>query len=46
MLLSRHQNLGQNHDLKIRNRHFRNVEKFIYVFGNDYNKSKPDSGGN
>jgi hypothetical protein len=35
MLLSRHQNAGQNHDRKIGNRWFENV-------GNDDNKSKPD----
>jgi hypothetical protein len=40
MLLSHHQNAGQNHDIKLANRGF---EK---IFWNDYNKSKPDSGGN
>jgi hypothetical protein len=38
MLLSRHQNAGQNHDIKIANRCFENVAKC--------NKSKPDSRGN
>jgi hypothetical protein len=33
------QNTGRNHDIKIGNRCFENV------FGNDDNKSKPDSGG-
>jgi hypothetical protein len=45
MLLSRHQNTGQNHDIKIADRCFENVAKFRYS-GNNYNKSKPDSGGN
>jgi hypothetical protein len=44
MLLSRQQNGGQNHDIKIGKRCFGNVEQ--QIFGNDYNKSKPDSGGN
>jgi site-specific DNA-adenine methylase len=39
MLLSRHQNAGQNHDMKIANR------CFVKIFGNDSNKSKFDSGG-
>jgi ribosomal protein S2 len=30
MLLSRHQNAGQNHDIKIANRCFENVAKFRY----------------
>jgi hypothetical protein len=30
-LLSPHQNAGQNHDLKITNRSFENVEQFIYL---------------
>jgi hypothetical protein len=42
MLLSRHQNAGQNHDIKMANRE----RGTVLVFGNDYNKSKPDSGGN
>jgi hypothetical protein len=70
MLLSCHQNAGQNHDIKIGNRYFENVAQFGYLgtmiiisqkmiiiivtavetsnltFGNDFNKSKPDSGGN
>jgi adenine-specific DNA methylase len=43
MLLSRHQNAGQNPNIKIANilRKCGTVE----MFGNDYNKSKPDSGG-
>jgi hypothetical protein len=45
MLLSRHQNAGQNHDIKIANRCFENVAQFRY-FGNNDNKSKPDLGGN
>jgi hypothetical protein len=36
MLLSRHQNAGQNHDIKIGNKGFENVAQ----------KSKPDGGGN
>jgi ribosomal protein S2 len=31
MLLSRHQNAGQNHDIKIANRCFENVAKFRYL---------------
>jgi hypothetical protein len=31
MLLSRHQNAGQNHDVKIGNRCFGNVEQFRYL---------------
>jgi hypothetical protein len=30
MLLSRHQNVGQNRDIKIANRSFENVSQFIY----------------
>jgi hypothetical protein len=30
MLLSRHENAGQNHDLKIANRCFENMAQFIY----------------
>jgi hypothetical protein len=42
MLLSYHQNAGQNHDIKTGNRCFENVEQFRYLGMN--NKSKPDSG--
>jgi hypothetical protein len=31
MLLSRHQNAGQNHDIKIANRCFGNVAQYIYL---------------
>jgi hypothetical protein len=31
MLLSRHQNAGQNHDIKIANRSFENVAHFKYL---------------
>jgi hypothetical protein len=31
MLLSRHQNAGQNHDTKIANRSYENVSQFIYL---------------
>jgi ribosomal protein S2 len=31
MLLSRHQNAGQNHDIKIGNRCFENVTQFRYL---------------
>jgi hypothetical protein len=31
MLLSRHQNVGENHDLKISNRGFENVAQFRYL---------------
>jgi hypothetical protein len=42
MLLSRHENAGQNHDIKIANKCFENVAKFIYL--GTTSKSKPDSG--
>jgi hypothetical protein len=42
MLLSRHQNVGQNRDIKIANRKCATVQ----IFGDDSNKSKFDSGGN
>jgi hypothetical protein len=45
MLLSRQQNARQNHDINIGNRCFENVGS-VQIFWNDYNKSKPDSGGN
>jgi hypothetical protein len=32
MLLPRHQNAGQNHDIKIGNRCFENVAHFIYKY--------------
>jgi hypothetical protein len=31
MLLSHHQNAGQNHDMKIANRSFKNVSQFKYL---------------
>jgi hypothetical protein len=31
MLLSHHQNAGQNHDIKIANRTFENVAQFRYL---------------
>jgi hypothetical protein len=45
MLLSRHQNAGQNHDIKIADRCLENVAHFE-IFGNDSNKIKtrPNSG--
>jgi hypothetical protein len=43
MLLSRHHNGEQNHYIKTANRCFENVTQ---LFGEDYNKSKPDSGRN
>jgi hypothetical protein len=46
MLLSRHQNAGQNHDIKIGNRLFESMTHLKYVFANDSNKSKFGSGGN
>jgi hypothetical protein len=44
MLLSRHQNVGQNRNIKIANRSFENVT--VHIFADDSNKSKFDSGGN
>jgi hypothetical protein len=37
MLLSRHQNAGQNHDIKIANRYFKNVAQLKY-FGTTVTK--------
>jgi hypothetical protein len=45
MLLSRHQNAGQNHDMKTANRYFGNVAK-VQIIRKDSNKTKFDSGGN
>jgi hypothetical protein len=45
MLLSRHQNAGQNHDINVVNRSFENVVQFKHL-GTDSNKSKFDLGGN
>jgi hypothetical protein len=41
MLLSHHQNVGQNQEIKIASRSFENE-----IFGDDSNKPKFDSGGN
>jgi hypothetical protein len=46
MLLSRHQNVGQNRDIKIANRSFEDVSVTVQIFGDDSNKSKFESGGN
>jgi hypothetical protein len=43
MLLSRHQNAGQNQDINIGNRCFENVAQFRYL---GMKIIKPDSGGN
>jgi hypothetical protein len=43
MLLSRHQNAGQNHNIKTVNRPFKKCDA-VQIFGNDSNKSKFDSG--
>jgi hypothetical protein len=45
MLLSRHQNEGQNQDIKIANRWFENVST-VQILGDESNKSKFDSRGN
>jgi hypothetical protein len=45
MLLSHHQIVGQNHDIKIANRSFENMSQFKYL-GMRCNKSKFDLGGN
>jgi hypothetical protein len=42
MLLSHHQNGGQNDDTKIGNRCYEKCGT-VQIFGKDYNKSKPDS---
>jgi hypothetical protein len=44
MLLSRHQNVGWNWEIKTANRLFGNVSQFKYL--GDSNKLKFDSGGN
>jgi hypothetical protein len=41
MLLSHHQNVGQNQGIKIANKSFENVT--VQVFGNNSNKSEFDS---
>jgi hypothetical protein len=45
MLLSRHQNVGQNRDIKLANRSYENVSQFKYL-GTTVKKPKFDSGGN
>jgi hypothetical protein len=45
MLLSHHQDAGKNHDINIGNSCFENMGS-VQIFWNDYNKSKPYSGGN
>jgi hypothetical protein len=45
MLLSHHQNAGQNHDIKTANRFFENVNT-AQIFENGNKKSEFDSGGN
>jgi hypothetical protein len=45
VLLCRHHSAGQSRDIKIGNRCFEN-KCTVQIFGNGYNKSKPDSGGN
>jgi orotate phosphoribosyltransferase-like protein len=49
MLLSGHQNVDGNQDIKIANRSFGNVSQFKYlwqIFVDDSNRSKFDSGRN
>jgi hypothetical protein len=43
MLLSRHQNAGQNHDMKIANRCFKNLAQFKYLLTT---VTDQNSGGN
>jgi hypothetical protein len=45
MLLSRHQNAGQKHNVKIGDRSFENVAQFKY-FGTTVTNQKFNSGGN
>jgi hypothetical protein len=45
MLLSRHQNVGQNRDIKIANKILWKCVT-VQIFGGDSNTSKFDSGGN
>jgi adenine-specific DNA methylase len=44
ILLSRHQKTGQNYDIQITN--ILRKCATVQMFGNDYNKWKPNSGGN
>jgi hypothetical protein len=53
MLLARHQIAGQNRDIGIADRPFENVSQLkylgtitVYMFGNNSNRWKFDSGGN
>jgi hypothetical protein len=39
MLLSRHQNAGQNHDIKTANRSFENVAQFKYLVPTERNQN-------
>jgi hypothetical protein len=39
MLLSRHQNVGQNRDTKIANRSFEDVSQFIYLGTTEINQN-------
>jgi hypothetical protein len=45
MLMSRHQNAGQNHDIQIANRSFEIVAQFKYL-GTTVTNENFDSGGN
>jgi hypothetical protein len=45
MMLSRHQNAGQNRDIKIANRSYENVAQFTYL-GMTVNRQNLGSGGN
>jgi hypothetical protein len=44
MFLFCHQNARKNRDIETANRSFE--ESTVQIFGNDYNKSKPDPGEN
>jgi hypothetical protein len=39
MLLSRHENIGQNRDIKIANRSFENVSQFKYLWATETNRN-------
>jgi hypothetical protein len=46
MLMSHHQNTGQNHDIKLRVANILRKCGTVLIFGNDSNKSNFDLGGN
>ena len=45
MVMSQYQNAGQSHNIKTDNNFFEKVER-VKIFGNNFNKSKFNSGTN